>query len=268
MNVFQALRTRRALKQKVQQEKNEQNRKSKVHIIPTIALVVANLLVLSLDYRVIEAIYKLTNNAALAIFALFTSGAMFVLWFDVLYQYLLANTWQKRIALAFSGLALVSAGLFAFLDYGLSAGFGVEEVLPMEAKALFASMVILTVMNGIGLFVWYIIDEQVQRKSIVEKNRADADFDAETIEDANKMLEKAGQVLQRKEQLETRFGKDAVDEILSMLSGLEEATGLDLNGDGVIGNPQKPRQMPMTANAATTKDHLGDVDFTEGQNPK
>ena len=244
MNIREALLARRRQKAQKKQVQEEQKRKSKIHWIPNVALIVANLLVLSLDYRVVEAVYKITGSPMLALFALFTSGLMFILWFDILYRYLLANEIQYYISLAFSGLALVSAGLFAFLDYGLSAGFGVEQILPVEASLLFAGMVILTIMNGIGLFAWYIFDDQVQRKSIVEKNRAEQEFDAETIEDANRMLAKAGEVLQRKESMEKRFGKEAVEEMMSMLTGLEDTLGIDLNGDGKIGTQKdfQPRQ--------------------------
>jgi hypothetical protein len=241
MNIRDVLVRRRQMKAKTQQVKAEIARKSKIHYVPIIALVAANLLVVSLDYRVVEAVYKLTDNVALSVFALFTSGAMFILWFDVLYQYLLKNDNQNKISLAFSGLSLVSAGMFAFLDYGLSAGYGVDQVLPVEANLLFAAMVILTVANGIGLFAWYILDDQVQRKTTVERNRADNDFESETLEDANRMLEKAGKVLENKSVMEKRYGKEAVEEMLSMLAGIETALGIDLDGDGSIGKPQQTR---------------------------
>lgn len=247
MDLKQVFIRRRAAKAQKEQKELDQKRRNKIHMIPVVALVFANVLVLSLDYRVVEAIYKLTENVMLAIFALFTSGMMFILWFDILYTYLLKNDIQNKISIAFSGLALVSAGFFAFLDYGLSAGYGVEEVLPVEANLLFAGMVILTIANGAGLFAWYIWDDQVKRKSTVEKNRADNDFDAETIEEADKLLEKAGVVLQRKEAMEKRFGKEAVGEIMDMLSGIEDLLGVDLNNDGKIGN--RPQ---ITANASDT----------------
>lgn len=248
MNIREVLIRRRQMKAKTEQVKQEVSRNTKIHLVPSIALVVANLLVISLDYRVVEAIYKLTDNAMLAFFALFTSGAMFILWFDVLYRYLLANDVQKYISLAFSGLSLVTAGVFAFLDYGLSAGFNTEKVLPVEANLLFAGMVILTIANGAGLFAWYIYDDQIQRKTIVERNRADNDFDSETLEDANKMLEKAGKVLERKNVMESRYGKEAVEEMLAMLAGLENVLGVDLNGDGKIGSGKSA----MTVNSADT----------------
>ena len=191
MNVKDIYVQRRKMKEKAKTATAEGKRKSKIQSVPKIALVVANLLVLSLDYRVIEAIYKITNNAMLAVFALFTSGAMFILWFDVLYHYLLANETQKNISLAFSGLSLISAAFFAFLDYGLSAGFGVDQVLPVEANLLFAGMVILTVANGTGLFWWYISDDQVQRQSIAEKSKAEDDFEAEKLGDVGRKMEKA-----------------------------------------------------------------------------
>ena len=137
MNVLEALKKKREIKANAAQKIERSKQINNVNAIPRIALIVANALVLSLDYRVVEAVYKITDNVMLAVFALFTSGAMFVLWFDVLYQYLLASEWQKNISLAFSGVALVSAGVFAFLDYGLSAN-GANELMQTEKNILFA----------------------------------------------------------------------------------------------------------------------------------
>jgi hypothetical protein len=262
MDLKQVFIRRRLAKAQKEQKTADQKRRDSIHNVPKIALWVANILVLSLDYRVVEAVYQLTDNIMLSIFALFTSGMMFILWFDVLYRYLLKNDKQNYISIAFSGLSLVSAGVFAFLDYGLSAGYGVEKVLPVEANLLFAGMVILTIANGAGLFAWYIFDDQVERKSKVEKNRADNDFDAETIEEADKLLEKAGVVLQRKEAMEKRFGKEAVGEIMDMLSGIEDLLGVDLNNDGKIGN--RPQ---MTANASDTSAALQLKEAPRDPNP-
>ena len=234
--IRRVLINRKRIKQQSEQAKSNKARQNSIHRVPQVALWVANLLVLSLDYRVVEAIYALTGNFMLALFALFTSGLMFVLWFDVLYQYLLANEWQGRIALAFSAASLVSAGVFAFLDYGISAGFGVDKIMPVEVNMLFAGMVVMTVLNGIGLFAWYILDDQVKRKSTVERERADNDFEAEKLEDAGSMLAKAGEVLEIQSRLEARFGKEAVSEMMSVLSGLENALGVDLDGDGKVGS--------------------------------
>lgn len=272
MDIRQVYVQRRKMKEQATRNLQENKRKSRIRSVPIIALVVANLLVLSLDYRVVEAIYKITDNVALAVFALFTSGAMFILWFDILYHYLLANQVQKNIALAFSGLSLLSAAFFAFLDYGLSAGFGVESILPFEANMLFAGMVILTVANGAGLFAWYVYDDQVQRQSTAEKSKAEDDFEAEKLEDVNRMLAKAETVLSKKTAMESKYGREAVSEMMSLLSGIETALNVDLDGDGHIGKPQNTPRQAVASFASQVGDSLPTVtpkaengDFTQGQ---
>lgn len=252
---------RRKMKEQAQRNISEAKRKTSLQARPMTALIVANLLVISLDYRVIEAMYKLTQNLALSVFALFTTGAMFILWFDVLYHYLLANDIQKKISMAFSGLSLISAAFFAFLDYGLSAGFGIEQVLPVEVNMLFAGMVILTVLNGVGLFAWYIFDDQVQRKSTAEKSKAEDDFEADKLDDVNRMLEKADALLAKKQTMESKYGSEAVSEVMALLSGVETALGVDLDGDGKIGNKPVSRSY-----AETVKDQIPNVNPTQGIN--
>lgn len=261
---------RKVMKDKARRNTEEAKRKGRIHAVPVIALVVANLLVLSLDYRVVEAIYKLTNNVMLAVFALFTSGAMFILWFDVLYHYLLANQTQKYISIAFSALSLISAAGFAFLDYGLSAGYGASEITKSEANILFAGMVILTVLNGAGLFAWYMWDDQVQRKSTVEKNKADDDFEADKLEDVSRMLEKAEAVLAKRQVMVNKYGEDTVSEMMALLSGVEVSLGVDLNGDGKVGNtpkrqPEAPQAPAMAAYASQAPDYLGNPQTGQGK---
>ncbi len=253
MDILSALRKKREIKATAAQKVERSKQINNVNAIPKIALIVANALVLSLDYRVVEAVYKITDNVMLAVFALFTSGAMFVLWFDVLYQYLLASEWQKNISLAFSGLSLVSAGVFAFLDYGLSAN-GANALMPKEVNILFAGMVILTIANGAGLFWWYIIDAQVVRKSLAAKQQADNDFEAKNLEIANDLLEKVEGMLSKRAELEKKFGAKAVDEIMMSLVGLEEVLGVDINGDGKIGNKQPMRSFAATVQTEQTED--------------
>jgi len=253
MNVLEALKKKREIKANAAQKIERSKQINNVNAIPRIALIVANALVLSLDYRVVEAVYKITDNVMLAVFALFTSGAMFVLWFDVLYQYLLASEWQKNISLAFSGVALVSAGVFAFLDYGLSAN-GANELMQTEKNILFAGMVILTIANGAGLFWWYIIDAQVTRKSLAAKQQADNDFDAQNLAIANDLLEKVEGMLTRRAALESKFGAKAVDEVMMSLMGLEEVLGVDINGDGKIGNKPQMRSFAADVKTAQTED--------------
>jgi len=259
MDIFGLLNAQKKQETEAKQNAASQKQKNKMRLIPNIVLIIANVLVLSLDYRVVEAVYKITNNTALAVFAIFTSGAMFILWFDVCFQYLLSNDAQRNLSLACSGLALISAGVFAFLDYGISVDIGRGFVLSVQTNWLFAGMVILTVVNAVCLFWWYIIDDQVKRESTAAREQARNDHNSKTVEKAENILKQTGQVLALRQGLEKQFGADAVNSVLNSLMGIEVAFGVDINGDGKIG-----ASVPMNANAADVQSvpTLADVNPT------
>ena len=244
-NLFDMFKQEKAADAKAAQERKAQKAKAKMRAIPQAALVVANILVLSLDYRVIEAVYKLTHNVALAVFAIFVSGAMFIFWFDVLYQYKLANDWQGYISLAASGLALVAAGLFAFLDYNISVQVNSTQSisLPTSVNFLFGSMVGLTVINAALLFWWYMIDEQIDSERLLEKNSAKRAAQQRNMDRVAALLDNADKLLAQKTALAKQYGAAEVEIMLSTVMGID----VDLNGDGVSGRANTPAvQMAAT----------------------
>ncbi len=252
------------MKAETAQNVKHAKQKSKMQVIPLVALAVANVLVLSLDYRVIDAVYKMTKSTPLSVFAVFTTGLMFILWFDVLFRYLLANVLQWYISIAGSTVALITAGVFAFLDYGVSVDLGNGRIIEPQANGLFVGMVVLTVIHGALLFWWYIIDDQVVRQQTAAKKQAESDFDLQNVDIANTILERAGVMLEKRQQLDAKYGADAVSQILNSLAGLEDLLGVDINGDGKIGVPtqvqfastvQAPPELanPTTANTQTPR---------------
>lgn len=222
-------------KKKVQEKKQDEKRKFRtMEGVPMIALVIGNIIVLSLDYRVFEAVYILTHNVVLSAFALFSSGAMFIVWFDILFNYLLSNKFQKYMSVFFSGLSLVVAGVFAFMDYGLNSALDQSKLIA-NSDFIFATLVIVTILNGIGLFVWYMNDKQISLNRVLAENEADFHFDARQLESASVLFDHVGSYLSKQKMLEDKYGADSVRQMLQILANMEVDFGVDMDGDGGIG---------------------------------
>src|SRR5574343_461900 len=113
-----SVRNRRAKEKAANAEtekKNELTAKTRrASAIPKIVLVIANIIILTLDFRVFDVVYKITDSVILAVFAIVPTGIMFIVWYDMLYSnYPLAGRGQKYLSLAGAGLCLVLAAVFA-----------------------------------------------------------------------------------------------------------------------------------------------------------
>lgn len=235
IRLFDMFRAENEQEKKAAQERKAQKAKNKMRTIPQIALIMANVLVVSLDYRVVDAVYSLTKSIPLAVFGIFVSGAMFIFWFDFLYQYKLASDWQGYISLAGSALSLITAGMFAVLDYRvhfqLSNSLNLE--MPTSVNFMFGSMVWLTVIHAVLLFWWFMIDEQISGERTVEKQAAKRAAKQQNMERVAELLAGAEKLLMQKAALIEQYGAEEVEMTLSAIAGIE----IDLTGDGVIGHP-------------------------------
>lgn len=259
MNIMKVFEHDKQVEYREKKRREESRARFRAKIVPAIVLIVANALVLSLDWRVYEGVYNVTKNTALAIFAVASSGVMFILWFDVVYSYLLRNEHQKNISLAGSGFSIITAAALAFLDYGISidVGNGVS-IRSDDYNFIFSWLVIKTVLDVALLFAWYLQDEQIIANTQVAKSSAAFGRKEEIAERAETLLQITSRVLAAQENLKRQYGDAAVQHVLDLLAGVESSTGIDIDGNGVVGSVgNAPR---MVANAADAQ--MAELDNT------
>ncbi len=186
-------------------QKSEKREQIVRTIVPLIALVVANIIFVSLDIRAIEAVYIATQSPLLAISTIAVSGAMAILWWDVFLPHARRynNNTQRDIAVAGILLGFLLSGVLAFLDY-------IVRSVTISTNFLWATTVALTIGQG-GMMLWYhqaddsIIASAKRQKSLaarVEQLAEINDWEAEL-----KNLENIGE---RLEELARKFpGKQA-----------------------------------------------------------
>ena len=81
--------------------------------VPLLALVLANVIFISLDVRAWEAVYILTNNIFLASVTVLVSGIIALLWWDIFYPHSRRHSNDTQIKIAF-----VSTVLAVFSNLG------------------------------------------------------------------------------------------------------------------------------------------------------
>lgn len=266
-NFMNSVTNRRAKEKAATEESAKQkdltSKARRASYAPLIALTVANLIILTLDYRVFDAVYKITDSYVLAGFSIIPTGAMFILWFDVLYSaYPLAIERQKQIALACSGLALFAAGVFAFFDYGVTVDMGRGVKVAADYDFIFWATIVLSIIHAVALFVWFAIDEDTidkkanERDLAAQRRKAEAQeaqgrITLEMMETANRVLSSMEGAMKKQRTLEDTYGAAEVGKMLALLAGVEMLTGQDLNGDGRIGNAPAMNVNQQTAQDVT-----------------
>jgi hypothetical protein len=97
----------------------EKIEKTKMQWVPISALVIANIIFISLDVRAFDAVNKLTNSPFLAGVTVIVSGVLALYWWDILYPHARKHSNKKQETISLWGVALgVSLSVsLAFVDY-------------------------------------------------------------------------------------------------------------------------------------------------------
>lgn len=200
--------------------KKEENRKK---YIPASALIIANIIFLSMDVRGFQAIYLLTRSYMLAALTVLVSGGLAMYWFDVLYPHSKrhSNDTQKHIALVFTVLAIALSAVLAFADYIVGTGGNFSKG---GSTALWVLVILLTVSQGVAVAWWWAIDNHIEAEAKIETAHAEAADQADDMAILHTKLQGLRDVLTDLRQLEQDFSPAAVKTVAGIL-GIALPTG-------------------------------------------
>lgn len=150
--------------------------------VPTLALVVANLIFLSLDVRAFDVVAQMTGSILLASATVLVSGILALFWWDVLYPHSRKYSNKAQTVLASVGTVggILLSLILAFLDYLVGS-------IALNESLLWGFVIILTGAQAILLAWWWMIDDSRQSEAKRQKSLASrielqehtADFQAE-----------------------------------------------------------------------------------------
>lgn len=247
-------------REKKEKEKKEKQRREKEErrkwLVPLTALIVANVIFLSLDIRAVQAVYLLTNSWLLAGVTVLISGGLAMYWFDVLYPHAKRhdNDTQKYISVVFTILAILLSGALAFADYIVGTG---QEFSQAWSNILWGSVIILTIAQGVAVAVWWSIDKHIDSEAKIEKAHAEAaDQSDEMAILRTKLLGLRG-VLTEIKTLNKDFGADEVRTVAGILGVvLPDVKSLPNTPASAFQKPATPVYNSQTAN------HVDSVEIT------
>lgn len=257
----------RVPEKKKQEEHKEQEERKKgfvlVRNVKWIMFTFFNAVALVFDALAMTTVYALTNgNLLLTALALLPTGIPMFMW-EGGWLYPLADKAQKTKAIVGIVLSVLSAlvvgalAIVASLDTDPQMRFWVSTVLLVWC-------VVVVVVHGILAALYFYRDPIIMREHELQVTKADNDYQRETMRDAESLLKDATKMLEQEQEMKNRFGEDAVNRALEIL------LGVDLNGDGKIGDRPKgqqqnaPRNVPVNALAAETDM----AELKENKNPQ
>jgi hypothetical protein len=246
-------------KKKAEDHKEQEERKKGFVLVRNIKWIMFaffNCVALVFDGLAMTTVYTLTNgNLLLTALSLLPTGIPMFMW-EGGWLYPLADKAQKTKAIIGVVLSVVSAlvvgtlAIVASLTTDPSVRFYVSVILLVWC-------VVVVVIHGILAALYFYKDPIILREHELQVTKADNDYQRETMRDAESLLKDATKMLEQEKDMKSRFGEAEVNRALEIL------LGIDINGDGKIGD-RPMRQFAKTNEQAELKDK----DFTEGGNSK
>jgi hypothetical protein len=255
--------------ERTQQEvRREQAANRAKQSVPVIALVVANLIFLSLDIRAFDVTRKMTGSVLLACVTVIVSGVLALLWWDILYPHSRRHSNQTQVKLAMVGtiFGVLLSAVLAFLDY-IIGNVKVSEAL------LWGVVVSVTALQGCLLAWWWLIDNSIEaeaRRQRSVSSRADL---GETVDDFAAEIKSLENLSAQLESLRQRFpGKGQAAKAARALGYPVLATMLeDDDNDGIPNYKDKdwkPKQIPQAREMSFAQDTDGLPNSRKPQEPK
>lgn len=232
-------RARKEKERLEQKAREKEDRRKK--LVPLSALVVANIIFLSLDIRAFQAIFVLTQSTLLAVLTVMISGGLAMYWFDVLYPHSQKhkNETQRNISIVCTVLAIGLSGVLAFADYVVGVG---DTYSHGWSNVLWASIVILTIVQGVCIAWWWAIDNHIAAEAKIQEAHAEASDQADEMSILRTKLQGLRGILTELDSLNTDFSPTAVETVARIM-------GIALPTDKAI-KPIQPQRPPMRSYAA------------------
>lgn len=213
-------------------------------LVPASALLVANIIFLSLDVRAFQAIYILTNSYLLAGLTVLISGGLAMYWFDVLYPHAKKhnNQTQTSLSMACTILAIGLSGVLAFADYVVGTGDGFDNGW---STTLWAAIVILTIVQGVSIAWWWAIDNHIAAEAKIQASHAEAADQNDEMAILRTKLQGLRGVLAELTALNTDYGAQAVKTVAGIM-------GIPLPTDDI--RAQQPQNNQQNNNRVFAED--------------
>jgi hypothetical protein len=225
--------------QEQQQETAEKKRGTwLVRNIKWIMFAFFNAVALVFDGLAVTTVYSLTKgNLLLSALALLPTGIPMFMW-EGGWLYPLADGKQKKKAIYGVILSIASALIVGVL--AIVADLGDTEMRFWVSVALLVWCVLAVVVHGIWAALYFYKDPIIMRDHELQVTIADNQYQSDSLRESEALLKDAEKMLETELRLKNRFGENEVNRALELL------LGVDLNGDGKIGD-RKTQNQPKLA---------------------
>lgn len=264
-----SLADKEAAEKKNREEKKRQAREERMQkLVPASALIVANIIFLSLDIRAYQAIFIITQSTLLAGLTVLVSGGLAMYWFDVLFPHSKKhnNEDQTTLAIVSTVLAIGLSGALAFADYIVGTG---ENFSRGWQNTLWLCVVGLTIYQGVAIARWWMIDNHIASEAKRQKIYAETADKDDEVKAMRAKLKNLRGFLDELAALNKDYSPQAVKRVAELLGVPlpdEDKDGIPDYRDPVDNRTGKPFQ--QQAFAGETKQAELKPDPTNRQRPE
>lgn len=237
-NVSDLAKNQEDAAKKAEDEKRLKAEERNKKIVPTIALVIANIIFISLDFRAYDVVKTLTGKTVLAAVTVIVAGVMALLWWDLFYPHSRKhdNIDQRNISILGAAVGVILSLVLAFLDYLVAS--------TINTSLLWGIVILSTGIQGILLAWWWHIDASIDASAKRNQRVASRVDLQDTAKDFEAEIENLSSLSDKLEHIKKQFpGKGQAAKAARSLGYPVLAEMLsDDDGDGV------PNYMDSTDN--------------------
>jgi hypothetical protein len=224
-------------------ERQEKNALRVRQTVPAIALLVANIIFISMDVRAFDVTRRLTNGSILlACTTVLVSGVLALLWWDILYPHSRRHSNQVQIKLSIAGsiLGIVLSAILAFLDY-------IVGNVQLSVSFLWGVVICITAVQGVLFALWWLVDNSIEAEAKRQKTHSNRMDLHETVEDFGIEIKSLKSISAQLEELRKDFpGKGQAAKAALALGYPVLASMLgDDDNNGILNYQEKNWQPPL-----------------------
>lgn len=190
----------RIAREEAAREAREKRNRTASKVAPIVAFIVTNVVFISLDIRVYDAVLASTGNILLSILTIVATGLIALLWWDIFLPHARrqSNGTQKTLTVIGMLVAIVMTAILAFMDYA-------RATLSFNTNVIWGLLIFTTVVQGTLVALFWMYDDAISAEAAVQQAMAERDNLQRTVSDFKLQIIGMQNVLKSLESLTTHF---------------------------------------------------------------
>lgn len=190
--------------------------------------------------------YRVTGNSLMYAVLAFCAGFIPLVIHEGAWYRPLANDEQKKIAIGGIVFSVFGILVVAIVSAFVNVDGAIGDIPATPALLVVIGVIVMVLVHGVLLAVYFHIDDGITQAREKASTREYHKNQREKLEHAQEILGEAEKVLAHQRQIEGRFGREELNEVLSQLGGKKSAPPVPARSQPALerSNHREPHEVP------------------------